>query len=243
MTCREIAELVGSRHDKVKQSIERLASRAVIELPPLGEVKNHLGQTVSVYIFSNEKGKRDSLVVVAQLSPEFTGDLVDRWQELEAKQSTPTMDPAKISKVEWIQMALESEKKKLALEAKLEEQAPKINVYERIVDSEDTVLISDAAKVLKVKPAYLFGWMQASKWIFRRGAKGRFKAHQDRIDSGVLVHKTDPFRDKNTGEGRFSEQVRVTGKGLALLARRLNSSVDGQILLAVLNSQNELKYA
>lgn len=44
MTSQEIADLVESRHDKVKQSIERLALRGTIQLPPLGEVKNHLGQ-------------------------------------------------------------------------------------------------------------------------------------------------------------------------------------------------------
>lgn len=85
MTSQQIADLVGSRHDKVKQSIERLAERAAIQLPPLGEVKNHLGQAVSVYQVS----KRDSFVVVAQLSPEFTAALVDRWQELEGQVSRP----------------------------------------------------------------------------------------------------------------------------------------------------------
>ena len=70
----EISELVESRHDKVKQSIERLAARGVIQLPPMGEVKNHLNQTVSVFLVC----KRDSYVVVAQLSPEFTAKLVDR---------------------------------------------------------------------------------------------------------------------------------------------------------------------
>lgn len=81
MTSAEIADLVESRHDKVKQSIERLAKRGVIQLPPMGEVQNHLGQRVSVY----SVGKRDSYVIVAQLSPEFTARLVDRWQELEQR--------------------------------------------------------------------------------------------------------------------------------------------------------------
>lgn len=83
MTSREIADLVNSRHDNVRRTIERLAAGGIIQLPPLEGVKNHLGQTVEVYTFAEEKGKRDSLVVVAQLSPEFTGALIDRWQELE----------------------------------------------------------------------------------------------------------------------------------------------------------------
>ncbi len=85
MTSQEIADLVRSRHDDVKRSIGRLAGRGVIQLPPMAEVRNHLGQAVSVYQIC----KRDSFVVVAQLSPEFTAALVDRWQELEDQVSRP----------------------------------------------------------------------------------------------------------------------------------------------------------
>lgn len=82
MTSLEIAALVESRHDSVKRTIERLANQGVIELPPTVEIKTAT-KPVSVYRFTGEQGKRDSIVVVAQLSPEFTAKLVDRWQELE----------------------------------------------------------------------------------------------------------------------------------------------------------------
>ncbi len=39
MTSIEIADLVGSRHDSVKRTVERLAEGGVISLPPLVEVK------------------------------------------------------------------------------------------------------------------------------------------------------------------------------------------------------------
>ncbi|HDU8611571.1 TPA: Rha family transcriptional regulator [Morganella morganii] len=88
MTSIDIAELVGSRHDKVKQSIERLAERGIITLPPTGE-KPTSGRPVTYYIFEGEEGKRDSIIVVAQLSPEFTARLVDRWKELEQERARP----------------------------------------------------------------------------------------------------------------------------------------------------------
>ncbi|WP_081949002.1 Rha family transcriptional regulator [Litchfieldella xinjiangensis] len=78
MSSREIAEVVESRHDKVKQSMERLADRGLIAFTPVGE-KDTGGRPGVVY----HVNKRDSYVVVAQLSPEFTARLVDRWQELE----------------------------------------------------------------------------------------------------------------------------------------------------------------
>ncbi|WP_334469455.1 Rha family transcriptional regulator [Arsenophonus sp. PmNCSU2021_1] len=95
MSSLEIAELVGSRHDKVKQSIERLANRGTIQLPPTRKVKNKQSNSpnrhTEVFIFEGEQGKRDSIIVVAQLCPEFTARLVDRWQELEQKLNTPSL--------------------------------------------------------------------------------------------------------------------------------------------------------
>lgn len=83
MSSREIAELVESRHDSVKRAIERLADSGVIVQPPMvdEQIADKLGRprSESVYLVN----KRDSYVVVAQLCPEFTARLVDRWQELE----------------------------------------------------------------------------------------------------------------------------------------------------------------
>lgn len=85
MTSQEISDLVESRHDKVKQSIERLVARGVISNPPMVDgIKSANGVTPQLYLFTGEQGKRDSIIVVAQLSPEFTARLVDRWQELES---------------------------------------------------------------------------------------------------------------------------------------------------------------
>jgi len=86
MSSQEIADLVGSRHDKVKQSIERLVERCVISQPPMGDgPKAGNGVVVREYLVN----KRDSFVVVAQLSPEFTAALVDRWQALEEQAARP----------------------------------------------------------------------------------------------------------------------------------------------------------
>lgn len=99
MSSLEISELVESRHDKVRQSIDRLVARGVITLPPMGVVSNTgMGPSeITVY----ELCKRDSYVVVAQLCPEFTARLVDRWQELE--NARPAFDPAIALPQDYIQ--------------------------------------------------------------------------------------------------------------------------------------------
>ncbi|HFP6166513.1 TPA: Rha family transcriptional regulator [Escherichia coli] len=93
MTSIEIAELVGKRHDNVKRTIETLDKGGVIVRPQIEvfEKINNLGlrRSVEAYVFEGEQGKRDSIIVVVQLSPEFTARLVDRWRELEEQIRQP----------------------------------------------------------------------------------------------------------------------------------------------------------
>ncbi|EES3797656.1 Rha family transcriptional regulator [Escherichia coli] len=107
MTSVEIAELVGSQHKDVKRSIERLMDKGIIRSAPMAnfEIINNLGlkRNVGAYIFEGEQGKRDSIIVVAQLCPEFTARLVDRWRELEEQIRKP------MSEIEMVAaMALEA---------------------------------------------------------------------------------------------------------------------------------------
>lgn len=107
MTSVEIAELVGSRPDSVKRTIETLAKKGIIQFPQTVEIENKqsLGprRFSSAYVFEGEQGKRDSIIVVAQLCPEFTARLVDRWRELEEQIRKP------MSEIEMVAaMALEA---------------------------------------------------------------------------------------------------------------------------------------
>lgn len=82
MSSREIADLTEKRHDSVKRTIGTLAENGVISYPQIVDgPKSANGVVEKQYLV----GKRDSYVVVAQISPEFTARLVDRWQELEAQ--------------------------------------------------------------------------------------------------------------------------------------------------------------
>ena len=81
MSSREIAELTDKRHDNVVQLIRKLEIDHILT-PEFQEIE-FKGRSLPVYQLS----KRDSMVLVARLSPEFTAAVVDRWQELEAQQA------------------------------------------------------------------------------------------------------------------------------------------------------------
>lgn len=64
--------VVNQRHDGVKRTIETLAEKGVIAFPQSVE-KATAGRPAVEYVFSGTQGKRDSLIVVAQLCQEFRG--------------------------------------------------------------------------------------------------------------------------------------------------------------------------
>ena len=212
MSSREIAELVGSRHDNVRVTIERLAERGVIALPALQEKKT-AGRPSIEYVFSGENGKRDSIIVVAQLSPEFTARLVDRWQELEQQQA-PRI-PQNFA--EALRLAADQAEQIEQQRAIIQEQAPKVEAMRVLADAEGSVCITVAAKQLGMKPGALFTWLKSNRWIYRRTENGPFVAYQPRIDSGYLIHKVEVI-EREDKQDKLVESVRVTPKGLAKLA-------------------------
>lgn len=180
MSSLEIAELVGSRHDSVKRTIERLAKDGVIQLTPTVEVKNHLGQDVEQFIFSGEKGKRDSIVVVARLSPEFTASLVDRWQELESKNNAlPNFnDPVEAARA-WAD-AKENEIKALEV---IKEQAPKVEYFDRVSRNETLMNATTVAQKIGLS-AVTMNKHLTLLGIYNRAVKRCKTFSQDFIDKG-----------------------------------------------------------
>lgn len=74
----EIARLAGKRPDNVKKSMERLKDKGLITFTLMTEKSTGGRPSTSYHV-----NQRDSYIVMAQVSPEFTAKLVDRWQELE----------------------------------------------------------------------------------------------------------------------------------------------------------------
>src|SRR5690606_36995515 len=110
---------------------------------------------------------------------------------------------------------------KLALEAKVQEQAPKVEVHDRIADAAGSLSLRETATTIGYPERKMILWMQQKDWLYRRAGHKNLLGYADKIKAGYLVHKVTPIVDANTGEERISEQVRVTPMGLTVLARRL----------------------
>lgn len=216
MSSREIAELVESRHDSVKRTIERLIDRGTISEPPLVDgPKSANGVTTQEYLL----GKRDSYVVVAQLSPEFTARLVDRWQELESAAvslvpALPDFTSPALAARAWA----EQYEARAGAEARVAELAPKAEFVDRFVEAGGRYGLQNAGRALGCRPNKFIDWLKAEGFIFY--ADGSLVPRQQYLQAKL-------FEVKNTvgGDDKVHTQSFVTPKGVSYFAARIPDSI------------------
>lgn len=223
MTSREIADLVEKRHDNVKRTIETLVDRGAISQPQIEDgPKSGNGVVERHYLI----GKRDSYVIVAQLSPEFTARLVDRWQELEARAADPMValrDPATLRG-----LLLGYTEEIVALKDKVSEQAPKVEALDRIATaSEGSFSLREAAKVMQMQEKQFIQYLHGRSWIYRHPMGSRWLAHSPQLRAGYMEHKMAEG-ERQDGTRWESHQARVTAKGMARIAVMLGVDLNQQ---------------
>ncbi|MFC6197804.1 phage regulatory protein/antirepressor Ant [Ponticaulis profundi] len=218
MSSREIAELCEARHNDVCATIVRLFDRGVLRESRKTTRAYKLeegGRPTKVYDLT----KRDTLVVVSGYKDEIRARIIDRWQELEQKEKAGN-DPARMLSDPAIlrQTLLTYTEKVIELEAKIEEDAPKVEALERISEAEGSLCITDAAKALQMRPKDLFSYMTQHGWIYKRPGGGHYLGYQSKVTQGVLEHKVTTVL-RPDGSEKITEQVRVTPKGISRLAQ------------------------
>lgn len=87
MSTVEISELTGKRHDNVMRKAKELEEKGIIRAP---QIEERYGNNNIRIIY--RLNKTESLNLVANLSPEFTAKIIDRWQELENSQPALPQD-------------------------------------------------------------------------------------------------------------------------------------------------------
>ena len=224
MTSLEIAELVEKRHSNVKRTIETLVKNHVIRQPQIefSDKINNLGFSVKQehYTFSGEQGKRDSIIVVAQLCPEFTARLVDRWQELEAQVAQPVFD---ISNPYHLLQAIETQaKQNIELTQKVEKLEPKAQALDTIAETVHTYCIRECAKTIGIKEKDLINLLLQKKWCYRDAEK-KLQPHAQYVLNGVFTNKASPvIKNQNDGQERVFLHMRVTAFGLTRITGLVN---------------------
>ena len=227
MTSQEIADLVQSRHDNVKTSIERLVSQGVISQPAMKDgIRSANGIVPQVYIFEGEQGKRDTTIIVAQLSPTFLGTVVDRWMELEKqyalafRPSYMIEDPVARAK-KWIEEETAKQQVQIQLvEATkvIEVMQPTVDAYELIAGKKGSMCFQDAYKFLGgIKLKEMKKWLFDKKWMYK-----------DRFDRDAISYTYQSNGYLVVKATAHQPQIRITYRGLAAMARQMKIELNAE---------------
>ncbi|KGT87223.1 antirepressor [Erwinia typographi] len=204
MSSREIAKLVQSKHGDVKRSAERLAAGGILSAPlahtPYQHEQN--GQWYEEYWFK----KRDCLVLVARLSPEFTAAVVDRWQELEQGSVVPQSLP------EALRLAADLAEQKVKLENQLLIAAPKVEFVDQYVEARGSMTFRQVAKLLNAREAEFRLFLLDRHIMYR--LNNMLTPHHRHTEAGRFEIKTGTA---NANSYAFT-QARFTPKGVKWVA-------------------------
>lgn len=100
------------------------------------------------------------------------------------------------------------------LTAQLKEQAPKVEVYNRLIDRSGLVNIRETAKELNVKVKDLVAWLIEHGWCFR-GKHGEIVATAEAVRRKLMAIR------ECESHGKVFQQSLITAKGRAKLALAL----------------------
>ena len=124
------------------------------------------------------------------------------------------------------QRTMEEQKQRIAdQQSRIDELQPKASAWDNFVDIPDALSVRDSAKLLSnlgrpVGQTELFEWLDRNDWIFRENK--HWSARHSRINAGhlLMVPSKSHGTHRDGTPFAFPPTVKVTRKGLALIARR-----------------------
>lgn len=199
MTTREIANLTGKEHRNVMRDTQVMFKQ--LEISDSGYAQNWLhpqnGQTYIEYALPKDL----TICLVSGYNAQIRLKIIKRWQELESQ--APAL-PQTFS--EALQLA--------ANQAKLiEEQAPKVEVYEKLSARKESVSTTVLAKQLGVSALKLNNWLKVNGYKFNnsKDLPTAKKPEFFNVVAGVNEHS-----------GKEFTQCLITPLGQIEIAKRFN---------------------
>jgi len=136
--------------------------------------------------------------------------------ERRAKSSLSTIDYSHPKVMLGVLTHLKDENERLS--GLVEQQGERLQILDRLESAKGSLLISDAAKILKVKRSCFIEWLINRKWVFRRKGDGNLVAYDRARHAGMVEHRETDYLNRYTGDNHIATQVLITAKGMSRLA-------------------------
>lgn len=215
MSSREIADLCEKQHDNVMRDIRKMLQDIGMDgLRFEGVYMGRNGEQRPCFHLPKDL----TVTLITGYRADLRYKVVKRLQELESE--AQAFDPSKIleSPSAMRGLLLTYTEKVIALEAKVEDMKEDVAAHERLTKADGSLNITEAAKNLGIRPKDLFDWLSHNGWIYKRANSPNWLGFQTKCNQGLLEHKTTTVL-RADGSEKITEQVRITAKGLSVLAK------------------------
>ena len=228
-----VAEIFGKNHQHVLRDIKELSCSDNFR-------QSNFGQSS----YQNLQNKKQPMFIMTEdgfsfLVMGYTGEKAGEFKEKfiaafnSMKSVLSAMSPVNLTKLQILEMAIESEKKVIALEKENKILSPKADYADRVLESDNQLVdIGQASKLLKLP----FGRNSFFKRLRADGVffKNRNEPKQEFIERGYFdVRKSSIERNEHPDFTVI--KVLVSPKGLFWLSKKYGGSSDTSI--PVLNLQ------
>ena len=211
----EIADACGKRHDHVMRDIKTMVAQLGEDAPKFGGIyTDPMNREKPCYYLPHNL----MVTVVTGYDVVRRKKVIDRWVELEKEAVRPAASRINVRDPLYLnQVALQLIEVNQELQAQVAGMLPDVKAFERIAKADGSLCITDAAKTLQSGQKKLTSWLREHKWIYSRPGSTRPVAYQDHISRGHLENKVNVYLRDDVEH--TSTQVRVTPKGLTILAK------------------------
>lgn len=215
---RDVAAFFGKKHQHVLEAYRNAHCSAAFALSNFRPFKiNDLAGDSTSHVLMTKNG-------FTFLAMGFTGEKAAKFKEayilqFDAMENELRARPVPVTREQIMASAL------LLADETMKEQAatiavltPKADALDRIATADGALGVIETAKALQVRPKDLTAFLQGNGWTYRRAGSGTLLGYQSRTNAGDLIHKVTTILQAD-GTERVVEQVKVTPRGLAKLAK------------------------
>ena len=187
MSSLEIAELTGKQHKDVIRDIRNMLNQLEIQSAQFcADYKDSKGRMYPCYNLP----KRETLCLIAGYNVQVRMRIIDRWQELEAKNKPDlSTDVGKLLLIQEMaakQLELISENKRIS--ESLSIAAPKAEFVDSFVDSTGLKSFRKVAKILGINERRFRQFLADNKIMYKQN--GDWLPYAEHINAGRFVNKT-----------------------------------------------------
>jgi len=226
MSSLDIAELTGKKHNKVMRDIRSLIDQGAINESSFGlvEYKDAKGESRPMYLLDFKA----TMTLITGYDAVRRSKVIDRWADLESGAATPV--PAGLpnfnNPIESARAWADVKEGEQAALKQIEADRPKVEFYEAVEATEQTVEFSLFAKAVSRSGGFIIGrnrlyGLLREKNILMDGYKSKNMPYQRYVDQGWFEVTERNYENTKSNGPRVYFMTLITGKGQIAITKML----------------------